>query len=140
MVNPIIDNGALWRRGSFQQIYSEALTALAQLHGYSHDLLGSCNEGADFSTVQANFNLADQYYKEAKQNANHLSLWHAAKVEGKPVSGWTQREIEQNALLRSLEKMISSAMDNLLLVYRIWLAKEQFAHPAPKSEDDVGAP
>jgi hypothetical protein len=140
MTTQNIDKGALWKRGSFQQIFSEARGALVQLHGYGDDLLGCCNEGADFSAVQANFNLADRYYKEVKQGVNHLSLWHAAKVEGRQVSEWTQREIEQDALLRSLDKGVSSTMDSLLSVYRIWLVKEQFIRPIPKSEDDVGAP
>jgi hypothetical protein len=128
------------KQGSFQQMYAEAHGALVTFHAYAADVLLSCHEGVDFPAIRANFILADEHYKETTKIAAHLSLWHAAKVEGKVLSAWTQREIEQDALVRSLSGMASSCMNHLLSVYRIWLAKDQFVRPLVVDEDNVGAP
>jgi hypothetical protein len=110
------------------------------MYGFAADLLQSCNENTDFLTIKKNFELADRYYKEARAKANHLSLWHAAKVEGKSRSEWSSRQVEQEALVRSFDGMVSTTMNHLLMAYGVWLAKSQFNRPAKVDEDDVGAP
>jgi hypothetical protein len=125
---------AFWRRGSFSQMYAEADVARELFDGYTRDILRLCNDGGAFPSIKTNFTLAEQHYKEAMKIVQHLSLWHTAKVEGKPLSEWPQ-----NALLRGLEGMLSSVMNHLLSVYRIWLSKDQFTHEMARDEDDVGA-
>jgi len=116
----------VFKNGSFQQMYAEAIQAVVMLQGYSTDMLQSCVDD-DFSAARTNFGLADEYYKKANDLVAHLTLWHGARVSGKKLDAWTQEEREQNALIRALGGMISSVMNHLLTAYRPWLAKAQSA-------------
>lgn len=113
----------------FQRLHKDALSAFMEFQGYSHETMAACCENAHFETIRIAFHLAETHYKEVNRICNDLCLWHAGKVEGRKLSEWSQREHEENILVRSLLKMTSASMSTLQAVYLPWLTKSQFTKP-----------
>ncbi len=128
----IIENLRLWNQNEFREICAEALAEFEGLQRHCAATLRECNAGTDLSAMKEHFELTDGSYKKVVVLTSQLSLRFCRKVKEKKHGDWTRQERADNAFLRSLEGMTSSAIHHLQTAYLPWLAKAQFP---PKAEE-----
>ncbi|HUC01710.1 MAG TPA: hypothetical protein VMA75_02290 [Candidatus Paceibacterota bacterium] len=117
----------------FLLAYTEAFSEFEAFQRYFTATVRGCYISANFSSIKENFELAEQYHKKVVAMLSQLSMRFSKKVENKPLSRWDADERGDNALLRGLQGTVSSMMNNLLTVYRPWLAEAQFV----RSKEDA---
>jgi hypothetical protein len=121
-----------WNQDEFREIYAEALAEFEHLQRHCAATLRECNAGTDLGAMKEYFESADASHKKVVALTSQLSLRFCWKVKEKKLTDWARQEHADNALVRSLEGLTSTAMHHLQTAYRPWLAKAQFP---PKTEE-----